>query len=150
MHDTGRRLSAKVTAARDNFTRFFFSRRREREIFGVFWRRKKPLRRANNTRRFRHAVRAARRRARSLEPRQAARRTRRADRRGPRAGRRHQLRVEQRAASDGLRGRTRRRGVPRTPRPARGRGHPVGQPQVSRPSARRHRRPRRPQSRHSP
>lgn len=98
----------------------------------------------------RHAVRAAGRRARPPEPRQVARRVRQADRGGPRAGRRHQLRAEQRAAADGLGGRARGRGVPRAPRPADGRGHQIGQPQEPRPGARRHRRSRRPESRHSP
>jgi len=63
----------------------------------------------------RHAVRATCRGPGPPEQGEAARRTRRANSPGPRAGRRHQLRTEQRTSADGLGGRARRRGVPRTP-----------------------------------
>jgi len=98
----------------------------------------------------RNAVRTTRRRPGTPEPGEATRRTRSAHNPGPRAGRRHQLRAEQCTSADGLGGRTRRRGVPRAPRPTGRRGHQIGGPQASRPSPRPLGRQRRPQSRHSP
>jgi len=97
----------------------------------------------------RHAFRATCRGPGPPEQGEAARRKRRAHGPRPRVGCRHQLRTEQRTSADGLGGRARWRGVPRTPRPASRRGHQISGPSTPRPSPQPLGRPRRPQIRHS-